>query len=167
MESDFEMNLPFSRTYKYDIKSDKQNFLNKLRKCTVKENTACEQQTESDFIGNITDNDFTVKAVPSSKRRGLFNPTIYGCFVNENNKTKLSVTMKCSQFDYIFLALFFVVCVFFGWIIYMQSLENISLTYLIFPLPFAIFIVINILFIAIANLNFRDARERLEKTIFK
>lgn len=161
------MNLPFSRTYKYDIKSDKQNFLNKLRKCTVKENTACEQQTESDFIGNITDNDFTVKAVPSSKRRGLFNPTIYGCFVNENNKTKLSVTMKCSPFDYIFLVLFFVVCVFFGLIIYMQSLENSSLSYLIFPLPCAIFIAINLFCVVSANLNFRDARESFENIILK
>lgn len=123
-----------------------------------------EKYIDKDFIGNVTDESFTIKAVPSSGRRGIFNPIIYGSFIENNDTKKLFVTMKFAPFDYV--SLLIALCFFFELIIYLRSSEN-DLNYFIYLIPLFIFIAISVFGFLVANINFREAKERLESILNK
>lgn len=123
-----------------------------------------EKYIDKDFIGNVTDESFTIKAVPSSGRRGIFNPIIYGSFIENNDTKKLFVTMKFAPFDYV--SLLIALCFFFELIIYLRSFEN-DLNYFIYLIPLFIFIAISVFGFLVANINFREAKERLESILNK
>ena len=73
--------------------------------------------------------------------------------------------MKLPSSDYIFIGMFFVLCVFFGAIIYSCSLENSNLIPLIFILPFTFFLLVNALFSFFAKMNFSDAIYNIENIL--
>lgn len=123
-----------------------------------------EKYIDKDFIGNVTDESFTIKAVPSPGRRGIFNPIIYGSFIENNDTKKLFVTMKFAPFDYV--SLLIALCFFFELIIYLRSSEN-DLNYFIYLIPLFIFIAISVFGFLVANINFREAKERLESILNK
>ena len=113
----------------------------------------------------IFEENFEIKSVPASSRRSLFNPLIIGKFSSKSNKTVLSINMKLPSSDYIFIGMFFVLCVFFGAIIYSCSLDNSNLVPLIFILPFTFFLRVNVLFFFFAKMNFSDAIYNIENIL--
>ncbi len=147
----------------YRTNMPKNKFIEKLKIHTI-ENNSDTVHDKYDFRGNINDDNFEIQAIPHS-RRELFNPIIYGKVSQNNGTTELSVNMKCKKIDMFFLAIWFVICVFFSLIIYDKSLENPNLKSLIFVLPVILFILVNILFAFFAKINFRDAQEKIENIL--
>ncbi len=154
----------FSKKYEYVLREERQEFLVNLKNACEKSSLYVEKYIDKDFIGNVTDESFTIKAVPSSGRRGIFNPIIYGSFIENNDTKKLFVTMKFAPFDYV--SLLIALCFFFELIIYLRSSEN-DLNYFIYLIPLFIFIAISVFGFLVANINFREAKERLESILNK
>ena len=115
------------------------------------------------FFGNISENSFEIQAMPSTRTRKLFNLLILGIFCD----SKLSIEMKLTPFDYIFIALYFIVCVLFGVLTYVHSLENEALFPFVFILPTIIFLTITLIFSFFAKTNYSDALYNIEKIINK
>ena len=154
----------FSKQYEYILRERRQEFIVNLKNNCENSSAYVEKNVDKDFIGNVTDESFTIKAVPSSSRRRIFNPIICGSFIENNDITKLFVIMKLAPFDYAFISLYIVLCFFFELIIYLHSFES-DLNYFVYLIPLFIFIAISILFFLFAKLNFRDAKERLESIL--
>lgn len=154
----------FSKKYEYVLREERQEFLVNLKNAWEKSSLYVEKYIDKDFIGNVTDESFTIKAVPSPGRRGIFNPIIYGSFIENNDTKKLFVTMKFAPFDYV--SLLIALCFFFELIIYLRSSEN-DLNYFIYLIPLFIFIAISVFGFLVANINFREAKERLESILNK
>lgn len=156
----------YCKNFDYELITTKAQFITELKKST-KEGTFNYYKHYKDytFYGKISENNFEIKSVPASSKRYLFNPLIIGRFKKENNKTILSIKMELSSSDYIFIGMLFILCIFFGVIIYFSSLENSNLIPLIFILPLAIFLLMNCLLLFFARINFSDAIFNIEKII--
>lgn len=150
----------------YKLKTTKENFIAELKKSTQMDTENIYSHNEKYiFRGRISENDFELQSVYNGDRRYIFYPLIIGNFKEKNNETILSVELKLLPISYIFILMFFIVCLFFGIIIYFCSLENSNLIPLIFILPPVIFSLINCMFLISIRMNFSDALYNIEHVI--
>ena len=152
----------FKKTFK--LSGTKEAFLSDLKNVTVIGTINPDRYMGSHkFVGEISDKSFKVQAIPSTRTRKLFNPLIIG----KLNKDELSIELKPMSFDYIFIALYFILCVLFGIITYTHSLKNKTLLPFVFILPILIFSAITLVLSFFAKINYSDALYNIEHIINK
>lgn len=156
----------FNREFTYDVNGSVEDVLKKLQ-----ENTAYDNKCDSInfinkydntklFAGIFNDNTFQIKAIVDSfsVKRGLFNPIIYGTAEEIDGITKLHIKMKCRKF-YVVFGIRFVIFWFFAAIfVGFASQDLLNLLIYMLAIPF-----ISGFFYFFIFLNFRDAKERIEK----
>ena len=152
----------FKKTFK--LSGTKEAFLLKLTETTLIDNLSYfKYDNNYSFFGVISKDRFEIQSVPSTRTRKLFNPLIIG----KLNKDELSIELKPMSFDYIFIALYFILCVLFGIITYTHSLENKTLLPFVFILPILIFSAITLVLSFFAKINYSDALYNIEHLINK
>lgn len=154
----------YSKKLSYNINMTPYCFMEKLKNNTT-QNTNYSEIVDYDFSGIINEDTFEIQAIPSSGRRGLFNPILYGNILPNGEYSKLTISMKCKKTDMFFLILWIVICSVFSLIIYEKSLEVDYLRIFVLILPITILIIVNLFFLAVAKINFKDAQERIEKLL--
>ncbi len=150
----------FKKTYK--LSSTKENFLLKLTETTLIGNLSYfKYDNKYKFFGIISKDSFEVQSVPATRTRRLFNPLIIG----KLSEDELSIELKLMPFDYIFIALYFILCILFGVTTYTHSLENEALLPFVFIIPIIIFLAIILVFSFFAKINYSDALYNIEHII--
>lgn len=158
------MKNPYHFKKAYKLSNTKEAFLFDLKNVTAIGTINPDRYMKSHkFVGEISEKNFEVQAIPSTRTRKLFNPLIIGNF----SEGELTVELKLIPFDYIFVALYFIVCILFGVIIYNHSLENDALLPFVFIIPTIIFLAIILVFSFFAKINYSDAIYSIENIIAK
>lgn len=152
----------FKKTFK--LSGTKGAFLLKLTETTSIGNpNYFKYDNKHKFFGVISKDRFKIQSVPATRTRKLFNPLIIG----KLSKDELLIELKLMPFDYIFISLYLVLCIFFGVTIYTESLENKVLLPFVFMLPILIFSAITLVLSFFAKINYSDALYNIEHIINK
>ena len=158
------MKNPYHLKKAYKLSNTKEDFLLKLTETTLIDNLSYfKYDNKHKFFGVISKDSFEIQSVPATRTRRLFNPLIIG----KLSKDELLIELKLMPFDYIFISLYLVLCIFFGVTIYTESLENKALLPFVFIIPTMIFLAIILIFSFFAKINYSDAIYSIENIIHK